>query len=289
MSHFQKTIKYTSLSFLIGMFATACASLDRLEINNVNRIPPEQLQLQPQLDLYAERIDVIRNETTNSTTNGVEPIPYHTAGFYLGNGLFYDLNGNLTIMPLKILTDLNPYSFKVLKTNNQLLFNASTSIQRTENNILRKPINSIGFTKTNEIRATDSLMIYAAGKLAEQTMTLQPNGSYKYHKPLASHHIKVMPHGFYIKKLIGRSEYTCNKNTLSLDGQILIKQSDNIIEIYEKGWSKNQLRFQMIFTKDIVYLYSDKFTGLKIENKDGGMRIYRNKRLLTTYEIQTDI
>ncbi|NRB51667.1 MAG: hypothetical protein HRU41_28600 [Saprospiraceae bacterium] len=77
----------------------------------------QQLELNVAYELEELRVDIIRKETTSADGDGnstTEDVPYHPLGFDLGNGLFYDLNGNLALR-LKHLFDLdgrNEFSLK---------------------------------------------------------------------------------------------------------------------------------------------------------------------------------
>lgn len=69
----------------------------------------QQLELNVAYELEELRVDLIRQEETTSDGDGnstTEDVDYHPLGFDLGNGLFYDLNGNLALR-LKHLFDLD--------------------------------------------------------------------------------------------------------------------------------------------------------------------------------------
>jgi hypothetical protein len=88
----------------------------------MEKIDFESLKIQPDVEPNDLRVDVIRNYTytyVNEYTSTMEAVPYHPLGFDLGNGLFYDLNGNLCLridfllglspdLPFKIEENINP-------------------------------------------------------------------------------------------------------------------------------------------------------------------------------------
>lgn len=77
----------------------------------------QRLELKVAYELEELRVDIIRKEETSCDADGnstTEDVPYHPLGFDLGNGLFYDLNGNLALR-LKHLFQwdgLNEFSLK---------------------------------------------------------------------------------------------------------------------------------------------------------------------------------
>lgn len=59
-----------------------------------------ELDLQIAYELEELRLDIIRQETSTADVDGTtttEKVDYHPLGFDLGNGLFYDLNDNLSL------------------------------------------------------------------------------------------------------------------------------------------------------------------------------------------------
>ena len=70
------------------------------EIKDLSKIEFESLFIQPDIEPYDFRIDIVRqttDEQVNDSTTETEDVPYHLLGFNLGNGLFYDLNDNLSL------------------------------------------------------------------------------------------------------------------------------------------------------------------------------------------------
>jgi hypothetical protein len=93
----------TTLLLTTLLLFTACMTrhLDVQQIRNLNKIPFEPLSLRPGWEVDPFRIDVIRQtetETDTDSTSSTVDVPHHPAGFYLGNGLFMDLNHNLSLL-----------------------------------------------------------------------------------------------------------------------------------------------------------------------------------------------
>ena len=89
-----KKILLLTLPFLLLL---SCNPLDLSTLDQ--DIKFEELDLKVSYELEDLRFDVIRQQTSDATSDvgdtDTEDVPYHPFGFDLGNGLFYDLNGNL--------------------------------------------------------------------------------------------------------------------------------------------------------------------------------------------------
>lgn len=93
-------MKYKSLSLLL-LIICGCTTLNKTIIENTDRSIFQPLVLIPDYDICNIRIDLIRQtnkEQVNDSATEAEKIPYHPVGFYLGNGLFLDLNDNLSLL-----------------------------------------------------------------------------------------------------------------------------------------------------------------------------------------------
>lgn len=70
-----------------------------LDVEQMRCMAFEPLQLQHKEDLLQLRFDLIRQTTTeriNDSLSEMQDVPCHRIGFYLGNGLYYDLDHNLS-------------------------------------------------------------------------------------------------------------------------------------------------------------------------------------------------
>jgi len=90
-----------------GILLTSVCLLFSFTLPSSNDPPSEskqqtfsELDLQIAYELEELRLDIIRQETSSSDADGnttSEKVDYHPLGFDLGNGLFYDLNDNLSL------------------------------------------------------------------------------------------------------------------------------------------------------------------------------------------------
>ncbi|WP_462281786.1 hypothetical protein [Salinivirga cyanobacteriivorans] len=272
--------------FIVGL--TGCATLNQSEINKANRVQPDSLELTPMLDIYGQRIDIVRNKTDRDRSTegeGSEEVPYHDAGFYLGNGLFYDLNGNLCLLIPKIMGIKNDQPFHITKKDHTTLFNRITALKRDNNSFTARIKKGIGFSVHYNIHQTDSVTELIKGKLSNQKLVLNTNGDYEYERALAGEDIQKTARGYYIKNLLNRDDYIKKDHALVLKNDLTIRHRKNAIEILKLGWGKEQLLYQMIFTENAILIYNNKYTGYKIAFKNQNtLEVYNNQRLIKTYQ-----
>lgn len=90
--------------FTIGL--TNCSLPLQVEMTNLERVSFDDLKLQPTHDLYNYRHDILRQKqwVGNEICGYQENMPYHPLGMELGNGLFMDLNYNLSLDLTSVLT-----------------------------------------------------------------------------------------------------------------------------------------------------------------------------------------
>lgn len=276
--------------FILLASLTGCATLNQGEINNANRRAPDSLQLQPMLDIFSERIDIVRNKTDRELSTegeGSEDMPYHDAGFYLGNGLFYDLNGNLCFLVLKG-SDINiSEPFRIEKKDHTTLFNRISELKWGNNTYSINIKKGIGFSQHWNVKKNDSITELIKGKLSKQKLTLHPNGDYEYDRALAGEKIQKSDKGYFIKNLLSRDDYIKKEQAVFLRNDIVIRNRNNALEILRLGWKKEKLLYQMIFSRNSILIFNNKYVGYKIlAEKSGVVKVYENQRLLKTLNPQ---
>lgn len=109
-------LEFPIIGLLVLSVIPGCGTLDRLSIQKIKSIEYNAFNLQPAHDPYHLRFDIIRQSEVSNILDSVkneEPLPYHPLGFDLGNSLFFDLNGNLSLRLDQYLA-LNPQHFYLM-------------------------------------------------------------------------------------------------------------------------------------------------------------------------------
>lgn len=274
------------LPVLALVIFSSCATLNQAEIKSSNHNPIEKQSLDPILDFYGERLDLIRNKTEirgGANNEGTEDMPYHDAGFYLGNGLFYDLNGNLSLLPWNPFFELEN-DFKLVKEVKSGLLNESLIYTKNDSSLTIETKNGIGFTKNYEFNVSDSIIIFNKGKLMKMEFHIKKNGDYLYKRALANEDIEKTKSGFLIKNFLNKELYKIEGNKITLANRAIIIYRDRMIEIFEQGWSKPKLKYQMVVDENHLIVYDNKFRGYKFARENNTLKVFKNSKLITVYK-----
>ncbi len=274
------------LIFLVWIFS-GCATLNKSEIGQAKLIEPEDVKLKPHLDVYGERLDVVRKtvDREGGETGSGEDMPYHDAGFYLGNSLFYDLNGNLSFLVLDAMGLTSHLNFTVRKVNHKQPFDRETVLKRDSTAFSAKVEKGIGFSSYVTVIQTDSLTELSKGKLGTKALLLKRNGSYEYKQVLAGETLRKTKSGYTIKSFFNTDNFEKKINEVYLKDDLVIKKQGKVIAIYKRTWGSNKLIYEMKFTEGTSYIYNDKYRGFKIEKDGNSLKVYKNQKLIHTYTL----
>jgi hypothetical protein len=108
--------KTNILCVIFILICSACSTLIITEIQSLNKHDFDSLILKPGIEPNELRIDVIRQtyeQNVTDSTKETKDSPYNPLGFDLGNGLFYDLNGNLSFKINYLLNYSSDSDFEV--------------------------------------------------------------------------------------------------------------------------------------------------------------------------------
>ncbi|MCB1137468.1 MAG: hypothetical protein KDK23_01885 [Leptospiraceae bacterium] len=138
-----KPLRYLTLLALIAQLGLSCATLD------VERLPQdserkqlEPLELRAGIEPYFRRVDIIRQQdcTTTTTVNAdgtvstrtqCTPRPYYPLGVYMGNGLFLDAVGNLSVDLVTYIGLDDQNDFTISQTYESILGDSTHTMVRS--------------------------------------------------------------------------------------------------------------------------------------------------------------
>ncbi|MCB0632143.1 MAG: hypothetical protein R2824_14105 [Saprospiraceae bacterium] len=273
------------------LFCFACQTSKPLRLSGVNMEKLEPLVLEPGYDPYALRIDVLRQKES-----GYDPVleqydeedaPYHPVGFDLGNGLFFDLNYNLSFKVNQLPGITDPNTFKVRVINNLLTDRGTTYTIEPEQYCVEKRGKQNCY---NTPREGDKLMIFGKRKLNYAIEEGQDQLTYIPRENRPRLDVEILPNGedHYYTDGKGNSRHFFKKdNEINLVGRYLIKEvSDGKrLEIY-KIWKRvNKVLFAIEKSDNTFYIYNRHRKGKKIEYDSGKLEVVRNNKVRTRIEI----
>lgn len=268
--------------FLLTLFAFGCATPFSLtEINNVQKVEFEPLHIQNDLELYDLRIDIIRqtyDESTSDTTSETRNTPYHVVGFNLGNGLFYDLNGNLSLRIDKLL-GINPegnfklekayadqaYRNVIYSSMNDTFSTESPRRNRIDNKLIVSRFeDSISVSKSSRYRYSvnkdDSTMVYLIKNRVID----------KIHKKNENHYYQN--HKWRVEEFV----MTGNEIVLSQKYKIFLDDNKRVIKILRIGKRSDTLLYEIIKDKDMLMFYNTSYLGKRMVLDKSKLTLYFN-------------
>ena len=259
----------------------ACASLNIREIRSMKKMYFQNMDLSPGQEHNELRIDVIRQVTetyVDGTTTYYQNVPYHPLGFDLGNGLFYDMNGNLSLR-LDFLLKFDPEEpFEI---------NKHIKPETDANNYLFTYIN--GALAETRLPHRNSKVLYHKEKFGDSTVYMRKDRfryaiyendsslsyAYRNNKPLKI--IKINEDNYYTFRRKRLREFRNIDNTLLLGKTFTIRLSGDksTITVNSPWRDRNNRRPLMSIQKgeNSILIYSRNYKGRKIELTENGLYV----------------
>ncbi|WP_236974240.1 hypothetical protein [Membranihabitans maritimus] len=251
---------------------------------------PAELKLEPDYDLYELRIDLYRKEkSANSAQETREEEDYNPLGFFLGEGLFYDLNGNLSFDVIRLLgidrfsnfeimqntpnmfgamqekyfTKRGSEFFKSNQKGSKSVFGSNRIIKRNGQNIEVQdgPLNKFTIEKNNDKLALKNFL---------SNRTIEKIGPSRYRIG-----------GFLVDENIEERE-----GIIVLDDDFrLKKEGKDIIIEQNQFWSFSEVWRISRTEENILYIYRRDRLIMKIFHFDNSVVMEQNGRVKVEYNL----
>jgi hypothetical protein len=236
-------------------------------------------------------VDVVRQQTSHTTGNTVDyrDVPYHPLGFDIGNGLFYDLNGNLSLRVNYLLGLEDDPAFTIRKEDvsrgrrgiEYYTFRQDSLLKSFEHTDRVVPLlvregrpDSLSFdgrfTRNFAIVQRDSSVVYRGKRRARDILRQQSDGTYSLDRWLSSREFQKKGNTVELGKHF-RIELTNHDRTILVWGQTLF--SKRILFTIERG-------------PDKILVYNQQGAGKMIKLGEEKFALYRNRTLLDRYSLQ---
>lgn len=281
----KKTIRQKiCLLALLVLILPGCATLDKTALNELQRVPFEPLLLQPSFDVYDIRLDIIRAKdavTLSDSTITEEDQTYRTLGFYLGNGLFYDLNRNLSLL-IPDLYQIDPAAYFTIEESDRA--NYQEMIYRREPGTFSVEYPGlIRWVRRANMTITDSTLTFDRGLLRKYTLSW--TDSTLQHKGLIfSTRILPEPGGFYVPAFLFRRHFFQDGQTIDLENDYRLVRENDAILIFKKNMlGRYKQKFTMVRSHSDWYIYDKRQRGLKISFRGSELIVYENRREVKRY------
>ncbi|MCE4565360.1 hypothetical protein INQ51_13665 [Maribellus sp. CM-23] len=273
-----KKNNYIFLVLILIVFG--CSTTSNIsEIKELSKIRFDSLSIQPDVELYNFRIDINRQTTDlwlNDSTTINEVVPYNVLGFNLGNGLFYDLNDNLSLRVDYLLNIDTKKDFEIEKIYSKSKWNRNYKSQQGKFSIGYPNKKNYDLLQIDDFK--DSLSISYRNKHRYSIVTSDSLTELKTVKGLHDR-IQKKDKNFYYQKHRKRvDEYKLLDKAIILDDRYKITQNQNgdIIQIYSINKKGDYLRYSIIQDDKNIFIYDEKFYGKKIIKDNNKFTLYYN-------------
>jgi hypothetical protein len=270
----------------------ACATLDPSEIRTLDRVTFDAPLLAPRAEPTELRVDIVRQQTQNFLLEGVitfQDVPYHPLGFDIGNGLFYDLNGNLSLRVGYLLGLENEPDFTIRKEDafreergvEYYTFRQDSLLKSYGHKKRVTPIFVRGgspdsvsfegmFRSDFAIVQRDSSVVYRGKRRAKDILNQQPDGSYTLENWLTSREFQKQG----------------NKVTLGKNFTIELTNQNRTLLISRPVFGSRDTLFTMERGDDKILIYNYRGAGKMIQLGKEEFALYQNRTLLDRYAVQ---
>ncbi len=259
------------------------------EIKELSKTNFDSLTIKPDIELYDFRIDIIRQKSekqVDDCTTETKDVPYHFLGFNLGNGLFYDLNGNLSLRINYLLNIHTDNDFEIEKVYPKNKWNRKYKSHKGKFTIKYSRIKKT-YEKFQVDNLNDSLSISYKNKHRYSIVTNDSLTKYMNTKRVLDE-IQKKDINFYYQKHRRRvDEYKLVDKSIILDNKYKITQnkSGDIIQIFRIGKKKDYPVYKIIRNDKNLFIYNDKFYGKKIIMDSAKFTVYYNDKIGYVYKI----
>ncbi len=233
--------------------------------------------------------------TTTYTNNGTQtlPVPNDPLGFDLGNGLFYDLNQNLSLRIDKML-DFSDAEYFSLKKFENPLDNKGLKMFTFENDTLFKSNSETGRFRYLYHRAGPSDSIsFMNGDILKYVIVHRDSSLVCRNKRKVKKEIITMGDGKFVLDRGNRDfDFVQNSNAVDLQSGYLIEISDanKLITIYRLNNSgRKTVLYSMVRSRDALYIFDKNYRGNKIVFEGRSLSIFRNKNLVEKFQLNSQV
>ncbi|MEM1323954.1 MAG: hypothetical protein AAGG75_27080 [Bacteroidota bacterium] len=283
-----KTVKMPlQCTLLLAMIIlSGCARLNKQEIQSLRSTKVSPLALQPSYHLDEFRLDVIRQTTEDCPNDGIRSesdVPYHPMGFDLGNGLFFDMNRNLSFR-VDQLFDINEDEDYVIEVKRGRRVSYRT---KKDDEVCHQRNGFLGI-KSNQCsrseQRSDALRVFQNGRFRYEITTDDQTMYYarRSKKPIWSITQKDKDqYNIRWRKRKRKRHYRIEENTIVLDNhyRLVHNEPDNSIAIYRIGWKQDFLLYTIKKGKNKIMVYNTSNRGFKIELYNNQMQVFDNQHL----------
>ena len=262
------------------------------EIKNLDKVEFDPLILNPDKETNNLRIDLLRQTYSDISIDSLgenKEMPYSPLGFNLGNGLFYDLNKNISLR-VDYLFGISSYENFEIRETNRPKKNKGINIYKFNNDSLT--VTNIARKKARlryyQIRNQDSIHYMYKNKLRFSIYKSDTTYILSGRRRIRNEINKIDSNSFYVNKSRKNKNYQLLGDEVLLGKTYLIALTNNkrTVLIMRAGKKRNKILYKVEKSDDALFIYNKKYAGLKIQREDSTILIYKNSKPLVQYDLQ---
>jgi hypothetical protein len=270
---------------------SGCTTLDIQAINGSEPGKFHDLSLSPSYESNSLRIDILRQTYTESygDSSGANSmtldVPYHPMGFDLGNGLFFDLNKNLSFRIDSLLPVENPYNFSIDIAN----FHGTGG--RLVNYRMKNDSLQVSYPPRNKMHfryvvsgSHDSLNFHFKGQRDFSIVQDANSETYRNRKHKVMLSFEPSTGNYLLIHKNRKKIYSSSANGIQLEKYYIIRMNGDhtVIEV-RNGRGSHKVIYSIINNDHGIFVYNRNFQGLNIRPVKKGIELYHNKKLNTIF------
>lgn len=282
--------KSRGLFFIVLLFlGSACSSLDMAEIARQQKDSFAPLILVPEIEPNSMRLDVIRQKQSSLQDSlGIdENERYHPLGFDLGNGLFFDLNKNISLKVHELIGFDAEQNFKLQEISQQLIGKGDVDYELRNDSLWVKQ--SFFAKRLQYARSEQNDSISFFGKKRLKYAIVETDTSIVYRGRLFARNIiwKKGDHLFFLDKKMKRKKYELADGEVMLgdDYKLSLASDKTRLEIKKQGWMRDRTIYNIEKSGNTTYVYDRYGFGWKIVRNDNELLVFYGKKLFVKYSL----
>jgi len=277
------------VAILLVVCCSACSTLNITEIKNLEKKDFDSLRLKPEIEPNNLRIDIIRQthyNRVNDSTTVTENTTYHPLGFDLGNGLFFDLAGNLSLRIDYLLNYSWVHDFEIERIDNPEKNKLITkySFHNDSLTISYPPRKRIHFLY-NSTKLGDGLSVLNKNRLEYAIIKKDSSVVYRGKNRIWNTIFQADHDVYYLDRKRESSKFQMIGDEIHLSNLYIVVESKDgkTIEVKSHGRKHDTTIFTIIRGDKELFIYDYMYNGQKLEFKDKSLLVYHNNWLVTKY------
>jgi hypothetical protein len=284
-------INLATCLLLIGLGLSSCSTLSVREIKSLERIPFAPLRIEPTVEPNDLRVDVIRQTEQQWVGNTMQTVdvPNDPLGLHLGNGLFYDLNENFSLRLDYLLDFANEDAFELKKMTTQRIGSGFTVYALANDTLtISRPPGKKTRYQYHRFGPEDSTSFMRKSNLKYAIVQLDSGLVQRNKRRVTEGIYQLDDKNFYLQRRRKKIEYRLADDHLYLRDHYIVALTDQnrTLGIYRPTRRGKKLIRTIERSKNKLFVYNTRFTGHKLEFSNRSLLVFRNKTLVTQYDLE---